>query len=755
MPKVARRRPRLDYIGFRIDNEVFGQLLRALPTSCVNLEVDTDMSNWSPQKKPHHVCSDLWHVLPQMRHVKLRMQSLCSRMLYINHEDPDDRATQTDMTCLDQLDEQRIVKADQLPANLAATYRAGAFPKAVQLEISQPWFGMEDQENDPQRKERAQVYRNVMLLRDCMADKTLPQPLRRIDGDGEMLAFYDKTDTCMVGKADDLLQYAEYSVWRETSYGARMPCCTDSVPSDVRLQATPSFMPREEWQKQSDFVMIGWREGEDHGRKVARVVPLPGADAGFEIDKMPLLEGTQIGGQVIDNHINNLVAHILYNVSFIVARQERPPAVVRPAATLHLSVAGPDAIPLGLMVSTYTLEDLNKEGYINYPVESTVTELDLAFGYGAILRQAEEQKGHHRPGEPYHIHPCLQRSHWKNMNEDEDWEAILPSVELASRFLHDPGITPFFAGLADNNVRNLDDPIHQKTHNREFAQWEFDNTVGKENNTAIENALFAMMAFRKWIVLGFEMLEDCHGLPGWSDAEQKCVIGLDIRFLLAAIIIREIAHCAWKIHALDTGTTELAEAYLRDRPTNELGYEVEKMVFSGLIRASGKKNHASASYGMIIAHYPGPNNADDDNDLEFYPRGLPRDWNQIWCTEYPVHMGLCKRMFTKNFWDGEVARYGLAACRPERKKGVRGYFKKIRKVDPSEAGLSPKSLALHHLTVDRRNQKIRAAVRADDINRSDTEDEEEDGFVIRGRHKRAVELAEGDEDGDVPMADAL
>ncbi|KEQ66012.1 uncharacterized protein M437DRAFT_63541 [Aureobasidium melanogenum CBS 110374] len=346
MPKITRRRPRLDYIGFRIDNEVLGQLLRALPTSCVNLEVDTDMSNWSSQKKPHHVCSDLWHVLPQMRHVKLRMQSLCSRMLYINHEDPDDRLAQPDMTRLEQLDEQRIVKADQLrtlnictrsregagplfvecdflqrnldlgvqepwgrpstgrtlalAANLAATYRAGGFPNAVQVEISQPWFGMEDDENDPQRKERAQVYRNVMLSRDCMADNTLPQPLRRIDGDGKMLAFYDKTDTCMIGKAGDLLHYAEYSVWRETLYGARMPCCTDSVPSDVRLQATPSFMSREEWQKQSEFVMIGWREGEDHGRKVARVVPLPGADAGFEIDKMPLLEGTQMSGQIIE-----------------------------------------------------------------------------------------------------------------------------------------------------------------------------------------------------------------------------------------------------------------------------------------------------------------------------------------------------------------------------------------------------------------------------------------------------------------------
>lgn len=187
-----------------------------------------------------------------------------------------------------------------LAANLAATYSAGGFPKAVQLDISQPWFQMPAQVNNPRRNERAQVYRNVMLLRDCIADKTLPQPLRRTDGDGEMLAFYDKTDTCMIGKADDLLYYAEYTVWRETSYGARMPYSNNSVPSDVRLRATPSFMSREEWRKQSDYVMIGWREEEDQGRKIPRVVPLPGTGAGFAINKMPLLEGSQMGGKVIE-----------------------------------------------------------------------------------------------------------------------------------------------------------------------------------------------------------------------------------------------------------------------------------------------------------------------------------------------------------------------------------------------------------------------------------------------------------------------
>lgn len=218
----------------------------------------------------------------------------------------------------------------------------------------------------------------------------------------------------------------------------------------------------------------------------------------------------RIEARAFANHLRSFLAHpVGQNLFLIMARQKRPPAIVRPAATLRPvtrlrpSVAGPDAIPLGCMVSKYTSADLNKEGYINNPTGSTINELESAFGYGAIIRRAEELKGHHQIGEPFHIHPCLQRSRWNKMNDDEDWEAILPSVELASRFLDDPSITPFFAGLAGDNIRKLDDPILEKTHNMDFVQWDLDKTVGQENDAATENALFAMMAFRNWIKLRF------------------------------------------------------------------------------------------------------------------------------------------------------------------------------------------------------------------------------------------------------------
>lgn len=240
----------------------------------------------------------------------------------------------------------------------------------------------------------------------------------------------------------------------------------------------------------------------------------------------------------------------------------------------------------------------------------------------------------------------------------------------------------------------------------------------------------------------------------WSPGTDEESARLRTRLLLAITMIHEIAHCAWKIRSSNRGIIELAEPYLRDRPINELGYELENMIFAGWIRPSGNKEHISAPYGLNIVRYPGPDDAHlEDKDLQLFPRGRPHDWSIIWCTEYPVHMNLCKKLFTREFWDEEVSRYGFARCRPERKKGVRLYPKKKNvETDPLAKGLSPKSLALHRLRKDYRGQKISAALKADDVDKSDTEDEGSDGFVVRGRSKHMKDPRK-DQDGDVQMAD--
>jgi hypothetical protein len=226
----------------------------------------------------------------------------------------------------------------------------------------------------------------------------------------------------------------------------------------------------------------------------------------------------------------------------------------------------------------------------------------------------------------------------------------------------------------------------------------------------------------------------------WSPGTDEESARLRTRYILATTIVHELAHCMWQIQRKGNRP----EPFLRDGPYNELGFELENMIFSGIINATGSEAHNSAPYGLFIERYPGQWTS------SAYSRGDPQDWGVNWATDYPVHMDFVQKMFTKEFWDEQVARYGFVSCRPERKKGVRDCRSYDVEADPLEEGLSPKSLALLQLKKDRRAKKIRAVVEADDTDTSDEEDEDADGFVIRGSHTIALE-AETDEDGDVDM----
>jgi hypothetical protein len=170
-------------------------------------------------------------------------------------------------------------------------------------------------------------------------------------------------------------------------------------------------------------------------------------------------------------------------------------------------IPGPDAITLGTMATKYTLRALDNEGYINIPTSifPTTGILANAYGHGTILRYADGAKGHQDPSEPFHIHPCLQRSQWEDMDDEGDWDAILPSVELASRFLDDPCITPFFAGLARRKFERLDDEVLKKRFGKTFYRWDVDDGVLRDEER-MEDVLFTMMAMREKVVLRFDTL---------------------------------------------------------------------------------------------------------------------------------------------------------------------------------------------------------------------------------------------------------
>ncbi|CAD0013725.1 unnamed protein product [Aureobasidium pullulans] len=199
------------------------------------------------------------------------------------------------------------------------------------------------------------------------------------------------------------------------------------------------------------------------------------------------------------------------------------PSVRQPA------VAGPDAMDPSQLVIEYTLEALNHEGYINANVTDQIPTLENIAGDGASLRLwdrerllatdpeggevGESQLG---KGEPDHIHPTLQREQWIGIDE-RDWQAILPSIELASRFLDDPHIAPFFHGL--DNATELKDPLLKAAYgDLKFHRFDSDNSV-MSTDAGFTNALFAMMSMRDQVQLRFADEGRGHASTSWGAPE--------------------------------------------------------------------------------------------------------------------------------------------------------------------------------------------------------------------------------------------
>jgi len=185
-----------------------------------------------------------------------------------------------------------------LASNLAFAYKTGRFPVATKLEVvelkwswSDTWGGeYEDEWLDmtDQEQQRAELYGDVILIRDCVENKTYPMP-RRYIADG-MTGLYDKSDTCVIGAKDDLERHAENTIWKETIYGARMPFGANTTLAGATPRPPPVLLTRKEWRQKSKKGMISWRREEGRpGVKIRRVIPLDGVDVDFDHSMMPLL----------------------------------------------------------------------------------------------------------------------------------------------------------------------------------------------------------------------------------------------------------------------------------------------------------------------------------------------------------------------------------------------------------------------------------------------------------------------------------
>jgi hypothetical protein len=334
-------------IGFSLDAAVLGHLLRSLPASCTSLELETSGTDWSPRPESHHLCPDIWSILPRFRHMKLRIYTLCSQILLRNPEDPDNRRNEPNLRSLRPTDTENLVQADHLStlsvcmvsratagsgyvtcpelqvkldrgmdpvnitgggghqtkplplaSNLVSARKMGCFPAALKLEVVQRYHFLEPDLSDEddlgewavmtqQEVQRRELYERAILIRDCVEDKTYPLPQRYIAE--AMHGIYDKSDTCWVGARDDVERHAENTVWDETIYGARMPFRANGALSGA-TPTPPKLLTRKEWRQRSKKGMLSWRREEGRiGVKIRRVIPLDGVDVDFDLTMMPLL----------------------------------------------------------------------------------------------------------------------------------------------------------------------------------------------------------------------------------------------------------------------------------------------------------------------------------------------------------------------------------------------------------------------------------------------------------------------------------
>lgn len=236
----------------------------------------------------------------------------------------------------------------------------------------------------------------------------------------------------------------------------------------------------------------------------------------------------------------------------------------------------------------------------------------------------------------------------------------------------------------------------------------------------------------------------------WTPGTDADCARLRTLIILAITIVHEFAHCVW----FQSNRSFKPDPYLRGRPVNELGYELENFVFSGVMSAIGAPPREAAPYGIKMDGWPGIFDSDNKPAMCF-ARGTARDWGNRWSTSYPVDMQWLNDLFTVDKWH-QVARFGIRQLRPERKKGVRTWYrgppvKRDRSLSPphgfkNTANWEEERDLQFRRRINAMNYGTGTAVPTWDLDRelfnSDTDDEGSDGFVIRGRRKNALHRSE-------------
>lgn len=151
-------------------------------------------------------------------------------------------------------------------------------------------------------------------------------------------------------------------------------------------------------------------------------------------------------------------------------------------------------------------------------------------------------------------------------------------------------------------------------------------------------------------------------------------------------ITQAIALCHEFCHAIhyavyeDPALKNQGEPFYANDRVHELGFAFEQQILSGVTASIGEHIFTlTCAYGMMIKDFPGARRY-GNGEL-----GSPRRYGIRDEDAYAVHMDWVSGMFRDEFWDREVAQYGLERLKAVRKLGWA--YRRNLQLDWDEDGL--------------------------------------------------------------------
>lgn len=291
------------------------------------------------------------------------------------------------------------------------------------------------------------------------------------------------------------------------------------------------------------------------------------------------------------------------------------------------------------------------------------------------------------------------------MNDNVDYELIQPALVLATKLISTPALLSFWHTVFFSDAKPTSLILHPEGPGHKA--YEYCETNSELTEEQVENTQTALLAFRRYVFFStrppatnrpndkgcmvtsyYEKAKMVH-IEFLQNPVTKLELAADLTkrtgdpvhyalesFAFAKGIVHELAHAVTSI------TRGNGDFYFPCQAVNEDGFEWEHQVFGGIVEVVGKRESDTAEEPQasqpleneaLFVHWPCPQLvgryihaghpigfrlSDGRPPLMLQPEDTD-DWAGLPFT--PYDSSLVERMFTKRFWEQDVAERGVRA----------------------------------------------------------------------------------------------